>query len=100
MDGHKRFTVANYVAFYFCDLELPWQHGSNENTNGLLRHYFPKGTDLPVYSQAMPNAVARRLSERPRKTLDYETLADRFQQTIAFAGWIPAMMRRTSSMVE
>jgi IS30 family transposase len=86
MANHKRFTVATDIAVYFCDPQHPWQRGSNENTNGLLRQYFPKGTDLSVYSQAKLNAVARRLNERPRKTLNYETPAERFQQTIASTG--------------
>ncbi|MBB5402551.1 IS30 family transposase [Paraburkholderia sp. JPY162] len=83
MADHKRFTIAIDIAVYFCDPKHPWQRGSNENTNGLLRQYFPKGIDLSVYSQAKLNAVARRLNERPRKTLDYETPAERFHRTIA-----------------
>lgn len=86
MANHKSFTVATDIAVYFCDPQHPWQRGSNENTNGLLRQYFPKGTDLSVYSQVKLNAVARRLNERPRKTLNYETPAERFQQTIASTG--------------
>ncbi len=86
MAAHKRFTIATNIAVYFCDPKHPWQRGSNENTNGLLRQYFPKGIDLSAYSQAKLNAVARRLNERPRKTLDYETPAERFHQAIASTG--------------
>lgn len=68
---HKRFTLATDIQVYFCDPQNPWQRGSNENTNGLLRQYFPKGTEVASYSQAQLNAVARRLNQRPRKTLDY-----------------------------
>ena len=77
MADHKRFTLATDIKVYFCDPQNPWQRGSNENTNGLLRQYIPKGTDLSAYSQAKLNAVARRLNERPRKTLNYETPAER-----------------------
>ncbi|ABR91382.1 transposase, IS30 family [Janthinobacterium sp. Marseille] len=83
---HKRFTLATDIQVYFCDPRSPWQRGSNENTNGLLRQYFPKGMDISGYSQAQLNAVARRLNERPRKTLNYETPAQRFYQSVALTG--------------
>ncbi len=77
MAAHKSFTVATNVQVYFCDPRSPWQRGSNENTNGLLRQYFPKGTDLSALSQAYLNRIAQRLYQRPRKTLGFETPADR-----------------------
>jgi len=83
---HKRFTVATQIQVYFCDPRNPWQRGSNENTNGLLRQYFPKGLNLADYTQAELDEVARRLNERPRKTLNYETPAQRFEQTVASTG--------------
>jgi IS30 family transposase len=86
MADHKRFTLATDIKVYFCDPQNPWQRGSNENTNGLLRQYFPKGTDISVYSQAKLNAVARQLNQRPRKTLNYETPAQQFHQLVASIG--------------
>jgi IS30 family transposase len=86
MADHQRFTLATDIKVYFCDPQSPWQRGSNENTNGLLRQYLPKGIDLSTYSQSKLNAIARRLNERPRKTLAYETPAQRFHQCVASIG--------------
>jgi IS30 family transposase len=82
MAEHKRFTVATDVQVYFCDPHSPWQRGSNENTNGLLRQYFPKGTDLSTYTQLHLNKVARQLNQRPRKTLGFCTPADKLAQVL------------------
>jgi IS30 family transposase len=75
--------VATNVQVYFCDPQSPWQRGTNENTNRLLRQYFPKGADLTVHSQTALNAVARRLNQRPRKTLGFRTPADMLQANVA-----------------
>ena len=83
MAKHKTFTVATNVKVYFCDPQSPWQRGSNENTNGLLRQYFPKRTDLSGYTQAELDKVALRLNQRPRKTLDFETPASRLRASVA-----------------
>ena len=86
MAHHKTFTVATDVQVCFCDPQSPWQCGTNENTNRLLRQYFPKGTDLSGYTQSDLNRVALRLNQRPRKTLGFCTPADRLEESAAMTG--------------
>jgi IS30 family transposase len=86
MAKHKTFTMATAVKVYFCDLQSPWHRGSNENTNGPLRQYFPRGTDLSGYTQADLDKVALRLNQHLRKTLGFQTLASRLQESIASTG--------------
>ena len=86
MADHQRFTLANDIKVCFCYPQRPGERGSNENTNGLLRQYSPKGADLSVYSRAQLNAVGRRLNERPRKTRGFETPAERFDACVASIG--------------
>ena len=83
MAKHKTFTVATNVKVYFCDPQSPWQRGTNENTNRLLRQYFPKRTDLGDYAQSELDAIAMRLNQRPRKTLGFETPASRLRASVA-----------------
>ncbi len=86
MHAHKQFTVATDIQVYFCDPQSPWQRGSNENTNGLLRQYMPKGMNLSGFSQTQLNAIARQLNQRPRKTLGFHTPAEMFSECVALTG--------------
>jgi IS30 family transposase len=83
MAQHKNFTMATDVQVYFCDPQSPWQRGSNENTNGLLRQYLPKNADLSTFSQSELDAIALRLNTRPRQTLGFQTPADKLQASVA-----------------
>ena len=83
MAQHKNFTIATDMQVYFCDPQSPWQRGSNENTNGLLRQYLPKTADLSVVSQQELDAIALRLNQRPRQTLGFRTPADKLQASVA-----------------
>jgi IS30 family transposase len=83
MARHKDFSFATHVDVYFCDPRSPWQRGTNENTNRLLRQYFPKQTDLSKHSQADLNTVALRLNQRPRKTLEFLSPAEKFRECVA-----------------
>lgn len=86
LSRHKDFSLATDMPVYFCDPYSPWQRGSNENTNGLLRQYFPKGMDLSPFTQRQLDKIARQLNERPRKTLGFLTPAQKLQQTVAMTG--------------
>jgi IS30 family transposase len=86
MAAHKKFTVATHVAVYFCDPKSPWQRGTSENTNRLLRQYLPRKTDLSVYDQADLDLIALKLNRRPRKTLGYSTPAATLARTVALTG--------------
>jgi IS30 family transposase len=86
MARHKDFTLATDMQVYFCDPHSPWQRGTNENTNGLLRQYLPKGEDLSDYSQERLNEIAMRLNQRPRQTLGFSTPAEVLSSSVALTG--------------
>jgi IS30 family transposase len=82
LSAHKTFTMATDMAVYFCDPSSPWQRGTNENTNGLLRQYFPKGTQLAMYTQSQLDDIASKLNARPRKTLGFKTPAQVLEEAL------------------
>jgi hypothetical protein len=93
MAKHKEFTVATNVQVYFCDPQSPWQRGTNENTNLLLRQYFPRGTDLSAISQEQLDQVELLLNQRPRKTLGFQTPASKLQASVASTIWVGTTYR-------
>src|SRR5271154_5193685 len=99
MAKHKEFTIATDVQVYFCDPQSPWQRGTNENTNLLLRQYFPRGTDLAPYSQAQLDHVALRLNQRPRKTLGFETPQSKLQASVASTVWAGSVYQECGASV-
>jgi IS30 family transposase len=86
MAAHKEFSIATDVQVYFCDPQSPWQRGTNENANHLLRQYFPKSADLSAYSQADLNRTALQLNQRPRKTLAFRSPAEVLDESVALTG--------------
>jgi hypothetical protein len=100
MAKHKEFTVATDVQVYFCDPQSPWQRGTNENTNLLLRQYFPRGTDLSVHSQAHLDKIALRLNQRPRKTLGFQTPASKLQASVASTVWTGGAYRTSEVLLQ
>src|SRR4029453_12523064 len=100
LTDHRRFTLTTNIDVYFCGPQSPWERGSNENTNGLLRQYFSKGTDLSVHSQAHLNRVARQLNERPRGALQFETPVERFNACVASTGWAGSHERTSTALFD